>query len=295
MPKLMLTLLTWLFVLVSMFIAMPQTDARAGVTVDTVNRKINDVRQNIPLRDRLATVYASGGDSLPSIAVLINGDENMLVEERIKNTIYKHLQKKFPRNYFTVVKGTDINTMLLQYAEEQYYDKRETAKVYSSSDGYIASAGHNIAKMKANGEGMVVKKSTVDVDGMPVGLRPRGLADMRREDYVRAGRKCGYDYVFVITISNGQVTSVAQHNWILFSTSTIRKNMWLRLRFIDVGTGDYLYRNDIPAEGETHNGYINGRIAEKAIDKAMSEAMSDLNVSYDINGFTLPPAPNGYR
>ena len=296
MPKLLLTVLTGLFVLVSMFVATPQqTEARAGVTVDTVNPKINDVRQDIPLRDRLATIYAGSGGNIPRIAVIINGDENMLVEERVKNKIYEHLRKKFPRNFFNVVKGTDINTMLLQYAEEQYYDKRETATIGTDTDNYYLGTGQNFAKMEANDEGAIGKYSKVDVDGMPVGLRPRGLADMRREDYVRIGRKCGYDYVFVITLSNGQVTSVSSQWWVLFRTHTVRKNIWLRMRFIDMATGDYLYRNDIPAEGETHNGYINGRIAEYAIDKAMTEAMSDLSVDYNINGYTLPPAPNSYR
>ena len=73
------------------------------------------------------------GDDKPArdgrvrIAVVINGDENMVVEDRIKNQVYSHLRKKFPIDYFAVMKGTDINSRLLQYAEDMYYDQREYA------------------------------------------------------------------------------------------------------------------------------------------------------------------------
>lgn len=220
-----------------------------------------------------SSIIAGGGDGRSRLAVIINGEENIVVEDRVKEAIYKHLRKKFSSSYFAVMKGTDINTMLLQYAEEQYYDKREETLVNSAET--------------------VSKKSTVDVDGLPVGIQPRGLSDMRREDYVRAGRKCGYDYVFVITLANGRGT-IDNHNFILFNTNTVHKNVWLRLRLVDVSTGDYLYRSDIPAAGKTHNGKINGRVMERAVYKAMAEAMDDISIQYDNSG-NLPPAPNSYR
>ena len=111
---------------------------------------------------------------------------------------------------------------------------------------------------------------------MPVGMQPRGLSDMRREDYARAGQECGYDYVFVVSFSNGD-HQINNHNYILFNTTSVRKNVWMRVRLVDVASGDYLYRNNIVAEGLTHNGTVGGRVMQRAVHKAMTEAMNDLD------------------
>jgi len=313
-----------------------------------------------------------GRDGRVRIAVVINGDENMIVEDRIKNQVYSHLRKKFPIDYFAVMKGTDINSRLLQYAEDMYYDQREYATTkereynhsnstrginvkvsgvkniidsvtdsthngnytsdytgrrrgrqsgtynndsdydgdtdnqwtskgrnsekydgtidsnYSDSGhsdtdtdhkGWGASIGFGASTSSSSGdETRVIKSSKVDIDGMAVGNRPRGLADMRRLDYVRAGRECNYDYVFVLTLSNGK-GKIYGHDFIVANTNTVTKNVWLRVRLVDVKSGDYLYRNDIAARGETHNGHINGRVLERSVANAMKEAMDDIRVS----------------
>ena len=299
------------------------------------------------------------------IAVLINGDENIIVEDRIKNQIYSMLRQKFPREYFALMKGTDVNTKLLQYAEEIYYDNRETATTHdtkydisstnrgfdvtvgrsntdshyytdgSERDDYSGTRDYNGnsnrdwteynsnntvnnyggSNIDSSGTGnyqgtnskvfngktvgdsrtdsisggvhfgsrsdsvhrvKITKPSKVDVDGVPVGMQPRGLSDMRREDFVRAGRDCGYDYVFVVSFSNGE-SQIYKHDYILFNTNTVHKNVWMRVRFVDVASGDYLYRNNIVAAGKTHNGNVNGRVMERAVHKAMEEAMNDLD------------------
>ena len=259
-------------------------------------------------------------DGRTKIAVVITGDENIVVEDRIKNRIYSQLRKKFPYDYFAVYKGTDINSMLLQYAEDIYYDEREYAttrdttfegtksntgisvSANASKDIYDAKAGVDADGVSAGASGnsdghsfggsvsvgfgkssiqgeqtRVTKSSRVDVDGVPVGNRPRGLADMRRADYVRAGRECGYDYVFVLSMSNGK-GRVYGHDFVIANGNTVTKNTWLRIRLVDVNSGNYLYRNDIPAMGKTHNGHINGRVLERSIAKAMQEAMDDISV-----------------
>ena len=324
------------------------------------------------------------GDDKPAkdgrvrIAVVINGDENMVVEDRIKNQVYSRLRQKFPIDYFAVIKGTDINSKLLQYAEDMYYDQREYAttreteynytntsrgisasisgvkniigsatnashssstaanvagqKIGSSTNsnsgwydndlttpddydgrwssggsgtsndtytgsmnsstsgngrsrtdtdhkGWGASIGINAGTSTSSGdETRVIKSSKVDIDGMAIGNRPRGLADMRRMDYVRAGRECNYDYVFVLTLSNGK-GRIYGHDFIVFNTNTVTKNIWLRVRLVDVKSGNYLYRNDIAASGKTHNGHINGRVLERSVANAMKEAMDDIKVS----------------
>ena len=65
----------------------------------------------------------------------------------------------------------------------------------------------------------------------------------------------------------------------LFNTNTVTKNVWLRVRLIDVKSGNYLYRNDIATNGKTHNGHINGRVLERSVANAMQEAMDDIKVS----------------
>ena len=264
---------------------------------------------------------APSHDGRVKIGVVIAGDENMVVEDRVKNQIYSQLREKFPYNYFAVYKGTDINSMLLQYAEDIYYDEREYATTRDTTiEGRKTSTGINVsvngqkniydvdASANAGGSGgnasgssdghsfggsvgislgnnsfhgeesRVTKSSKVDVDGIPVGNRPRGIADMRRSDFVRAGRECGYDYVFVLTMSNGKGRTYG-HEYLITSANSVTKNVWLRVRLVDVNSGNYLYRNDIPAMGKTHNGYINGRVLERAVAKAMEEAMDDISVS----------------
>ena len=65
----------------------------------------------------------------------------------------------------------------------------------------------------------------------------------------------------------------------LFTTNTVTKNVWLRVRLIDVKSGNYLYRNDIAISGKTHNGHINGRVLERSVANAMQEAIDDIKVS----------------
>lgn len=343
-------------------------EARSQPKIEVMERELKkhkDYESSDVYRRSHELIY---GDDKPArdgrvrIAVVINGDENMVVEDRVKNQVYSRLRQKFPIDYFAVIKGTDINSRLLQYAEDLYYDQREYATTreteynYSTATkGISASIGggkrtykpptdqsktvyigsevsgsvtgsqsnadssdddngitsndsfnntvdstttgiiNNItntdnkgwgARIRIGGsknnvsgdETRVTKSSRVDVDGMAIPNRPRGLADMRRMDYVRAGRECNYDYVFVLTLSNGK-GKVYGHDYVLFNTNTVTKNVWLRVRLIDVNSGNYLYRNDIATSGKTHNGHINGRVLERSVANAMQEAMDDIKVS----------------
>ena len=343
-----------------------RTAEAAGIrTADRELRK-DKAYESTDIYERAHHLIYGGGrktyDDRVRIAVVINGDENIIVEERVKNQIYSQLRKKFPRDNYAVMKGTDVNTRLLQYAEELYYDQRELAETQdnsyesktSSTFGAITGhVGRNVGEYDSNYNGTrsatengnfnhtfntdangnysgnrvlgpdsgtysdttnirdggnivgrnrnlnvggsgtigigtqkhsaewsrVSKPSKVDVDGMPVGMQPRGLADMQRTDYVRAGRECDYDYVFVLSFSNGK-SKVYPHNYFLFNTHTIDKNVWLRIRLVDVSTGDYVYRNDIVAMGTTSNGHVNGRVIERSVKNAVQEALDDLALEY---------------
>lgn len=115
------------------------------------------------------------------IAVVLTGDEWLMVEDRIRNDIYRQLRKKFPREDFGVYKGTDVNTSLLTRAEEVYVQER----------------GKDIS---------VRPDLRTDVDGMPAGgarQKPRGFADLQLRDYVDAGREHSYDYVLALALDFG--------------------------------------------------------------------------------------------
>ncbi len=241
-----------------------------------------------------------GPDGRTRIAVIVNGDEGLVVEDRVKNQIYNALREKFPREYFAIMKGNDVNTKLLQRAEDEYYEMRKeaTASMTTTVPGSGAGVSQPNGPVGAILEGVggflgghqntagkasdVVKARTdkPDVDGMVIGNQPRGLADMRRQDYVEAGKACGYDYVFVTTLSLGNGRD-DKHNFVLFNNVTNHQNLWLRVRFVDVNKGDYLYRNDIAVQADSHNGSRTGRVYEHAIYTAMNEAMDDIDVSED--------------
>ncbi len=302
--------------------------AEASATIRVANRELKRNKRpptQTDIYERAHRIIWSGGKSYDDrvrIAVVINGDENIIVEDRVKNQVYSQLRNKFPRENFAVMKGTDVNTKLLQYAEDVYYDQRETAvtsethyegtksstgiNFSSSATKYdtAASASAGMGSDSASGTGRgntdffsvsgginfgdqtysldrdkVTKPSRVDVNGMPVGMQPRGLSDMRCADYVRAGQECDYDYVFAMTFYNGK-GRVYNHDFVLFNTSSIHKNVWMCVRFVDVANREYMYRNDIVTEGKTHNGHINGRVIERSVKKAVQEAMDDIAIDY---------------
>ena len=313
---------------VSIFGGFEQTvEARAQVRVADREMKKSRDYQSSPLYERAHRIIygmnpPQGPDGRVRIAIVINGDENIIVHDRVKDEIYQQLRKKFPREEFAVMKGSDVKTKLLQYAEDQFYGERGTAtlvnrrtqsKTNSSGIGGVfgivksitdaavgAAAGGTSASGSGSGDsrdysgsGSVNNSSTdynrnttveykddrLDVDGLPVGRQPRGMADLRREDYVRAGRECDYDYIFVATFSNGEYEE-ERHWWVLYNSTTRKKDVWLRLRFVDVDSGEYLYRNDIVAQGETGGSSGKSRMMQRAVREAMKEALADIDVKY---------------
>lgn len=118
---------------VSIFGGFEQTvEARAQVRVADREMKKSRDYQSSPLYERAHRIIygmnsPQGPDGRVRIAIVINGDENIIVHDRVKNEIYQQLRKKFPREEFAVMKGSDVKTKLLQYAEDQFYGERGTA------------------------------------------------------------------------------------------------------------------------------------------------------------------------
>lgn len=176
-----------------------------------------------------------GSDGRVRIAVVINGAEGLVVENRIKNQVYQQLRKKFPREEFAVMKGTDINTYLFTIAEEE---------------------------------------------------KAHGLSDLRLNDYVNAGRKYDYDYVFIMTMTFGESRRY-NHNFlpvVPYVISPLRghtnkQNIWVKARFINVKNSEYVYHNDVVAMGSRHQGNFNGRVFEDGVKGAVQEIMDDIMVN----------------
>ncbi|WP_294159999.1 hypothetical protein [uncultured Selenomonas sp.] len=206
-----------------------------------------------------------GPDGRTRIAVIVNGDEDLVVEDRVKNIMYSQIRKKFPRENFAVMKGTDINTMLLQMAEDRYVSEGPAAR----NNGGPDIDGVPVEKPS-------VGNSRVNVPEQP-SSQPRGIADFGRTELATAGRACNYNYVLLVTLSEGHDHKYDHGPF----THTTNSNIWLRIRFVDVASGDYLYRNDIVTSGKTHNGHVNGRVFEDSVANGMKEAMNDIAILED--------------
>ena len=230
-----------------------------------------------------------GPDGRTRIAVLVNGDEDLVVEDRVKNVMYAQIRKKFPRENYAVMKGTDVNTMLLQMAEDRYVSEGPAARNNGGPDidGVTVgkpSVGNSVVNVpeqpSSQPRGIAVDVTAV-VDGCAreqPSSQPRGIADFGRNELVTAGRACNYNYVLLITLSEGNDHKYSHDP---FGVHTTDSNIWLRIRFVDVASGDYLYRNDIVTSGKTHNGHVNGRVFEDSVANGMKEAMNDIAIVED--------------
>ena len=205
---------------------------------------------------------AGGPGGRPTIAVVIDGDQDLIDEDRVKDEIYTQLRKKFPWEDFAVMKGSDLETVLMQNEEDKGVDTWG-----GKSD------------------------RALDKDGLPIPYtQPNGIAYVKRGDLVQAGRECNYDYIFGVTLSHGPYYE-EEHPILpsalpgilppVLSSTTYKKAIWTRVRFVDVNSGDYLYRRDIVAYGET-GGTFSGRARKYqwGVRKAMQEALSDIEITY---------------
>lgn len=225
-------------------------EARADVHVAEREMKKSRDYQSSSLYERARRIIygqnpPTGPEGRVRIAIVIDGDEGLIVEERVKDEIYQQLRKKFPREEFALMKGTDITTKLLQYAEETHNNSR-----------------------------------TLDKDGLAIPTQqPNNLSYVTREDFIRAGRDCDYDFIFAVTVSHGGYYQES-HNFIIYSSTTYKKMVWLRVRFVDVANGNYLYRRDIVAYGKTGGHRGRARIFQQGVREAMREALDDIEVKY---------------
>ena len=217
------------------------------------------------------------------IAVVLTGDEWLMVEDRIRNDIYRQLRKKFPREEFGVYKGTDVNTSLLTRAETIYAQERDKGGMWRLS--------RDVDDMPTGGKESHMVYGDMSNQDLLIGKKPRGFADLQLRDYVDAGREHDYDYVLALAMDFGGRNISEERYWIFYGNQTLRQNVWLRVRLVDVDREKYAYRNDIVLQGKVHNTTVvlglpvgstrgfNGPLFERAVHNALAEALRDIEVT----------------
>ena len=194
------------------------------------------------------------------IAVIVNGAETLVVEDRVKNDIYAQLRQKFPREDFALMKGTDVNTKLIQSIEDRY-----------------AKTGNGGDRVTITSSSMTIERDGSGWNGTVPTEHIFGAKTVSLDDIVKAGSECNYDYVFLLTLDHAGFATYKE-NWV---NDTTTSDVWIHVRFVDVNNGTYLYRNDIAARGKVHNGYLNGRLFERSVHNGVNEAINDITVTED--------------
>lgn len=229
-------------------------------------------------RSRISDEYRT------QIAVVLTGNEWLMVEDKVRNDIYRQLRRKFPREDFGVYKGNDVHTHLLTRAEEVYVQER------GKGISWGPDLSTDVDGMPAGGKEPHIAYGDIDNREPVSGKRPRGFADLQLRDYVDAGREQRYDYVLALALDFGGRNISNYHDFVLFGSKTLRQNVWLRVRLVDVARERYAYRNDIVLQGKVHGSVkilgipvtrtrgFNGPLFEKAVHNALAEALRDIEV-----------------
>ena len=67
--------------------------------------------------ERIDAIVATGGEEVSGrvkLGLLLHGDGHILIDDKVKNTIYRRLREKFHKDEFAIMKATDVATFLLQ-------------------------------------------------------------------------------------------------------------------------------------------------------------------------------------
>ena len=108
------------------------------------------------------------------------------------------------------------------------------------------------------------------------------LDQLKRDDFINAGKKYGYDYVMVLPFydEGGWYTTTG---W----TNIVTQNVTLRARIVDVNKQEYIYRIDVTKKGEAGNAFGSPnlqRAQKEAAGLCLKEVLKDLEIGekYDL-------------
>ena len=89
-----------------------------ATSINIADREMKAVKQaSGNFGDRIDTILATGGEEVSGrvkLGLLLHGDGHILIDDEIKNIIYRKLREKFPKEEFAIMKVTDAATFLLK-------------------------------------------------------------------------------------------------------------------------------------------------------------------------------------
>ena len=241
------------------------------------------------------------------VAVVLIGDTRLLAEEKITQDIDWLLKKKFPTKNFELYSGamieTDLNERLEDHMDGYVTDtwneterrpvkvttdtietKQEKPKFWGGTrvltDMQTRTHSEYVDSVVTTDQYKLpeVSRSTLGVNGREY-LGTGALFDLfRKDDYVRAGRKFGYDYILVLPIYHSCNLDKRKDS---FFANMLQSFVTVRARLIDVQKGEYLYRVDTFEKGETGDmlfppGHL--RAVRKALNRCLLKAFNDMYV-----------------
>ena len=141
-----------------------QAEAKASLsTADREMKKEKDYEPSDIYNKAHHIIYPHGRvakDQRTRIAVVINGDEQVVVEDRVKNRIYSKLRQKFSIEDFALMKGTDIKTWLLQTEEDRFYDSLPSSTISTNRQPYRSSNGLSVGSLTGTIAGIKYARNT---------------------------------------------------------------------------------------------------------------------------------------
>jgi len=102
------------------------------------------------------------------------------------------------------------------------------------------------------------------------------LDQLKREDYVKAGEKFGYDYIVVLPFY-ATSSEFVDGPW----SSSYRVNVTLRARIVDVKAKEYIYRQDQVEKGSSSDAFGNPsylRAQRDGAKKCLDTVLSDIGI-----------------
>lgn len=89
-----------------------------ATSINIADREMKAVkRESGSFADRIDTILATGGEEVSGrvkLGLLLHSDGHILIDDEIKNIIYRKLREKFPKEEFAIMKATDVATFLLK-------------------------------------------------------------------------------------------------------------------------------------------------------------------------------------
>lgn len=105
-----------LYVLAAVFLTTVNTANAASIRIADREMKSTQAARTT-FGDRVDAILATGGEEISErvkLGLLVHGDGHILIDDKVKNIMYRKLREKFPKDEFAIMKATDVATFLLE-------------------------------------------------------------------------------------------------------------------------------------------------------------------------------------